>query len=90
MFELDAGGQFIRRQETKGKYTKNSVLHLCSKIQNTPVIRTSPATVWSVNNGRDIDLAGMMLPPSIFTTIESGWLVCCKLEGSKTKTMEIP
>ena len=58
-------------------------LALYSRMQYTTVIRTSHATVWSVNKGKGADSVEMMLPPSTFTTIESDWLTARELKESE-------
>lgn len=62
-----------------GTLTSMLRLYRSNRIQDATVIRTSAATVWGVNKGREVNSVEMMLPASAFTTIESSWSVASKL-----------
>ena len=55
--ELDGSGQPMWNQAVRVGYLRRLVRALFNKIQNTTVIRTSPATAMDVNKGGGIDPA---------------------------------
>jgi hypothetical protein len=80
----------MRGQAEKANYLGKWFLALCNIMQDADVIRTSPTTVRIVSKAGSIDLVGMTLPASAFTTIESGCLVDGKLKGSRAGTKDVP
>lgn len=79
VFELK-GGQPAQVQRMGRGYPWNPFRVLSSKVQNTAVMSTSPATVSRVNQGGIYPIE-MTVPPNTFTAIESGCRVAHKSEG---------
>lgn len=65
-------------QSTRVSYRWTLVSALRNKTQNATVISTSATAVNGVNEGSDINLPEIAVPPIMFTTIESAWLVTRK------------
>lgn len=72
VFELGEGGQPAQKQSGRVGYRWRLDRAPCNKVQNTTVMRTSPATVGCQSRGRT-EPSKIAVPASTFTVIERGW-----------------